>query len=725
MAALRRAEGLRLLFVLFLLGCVLPLSVAEKTAPGERAPEALLADARTALEQADLETAEKLAQEVAARAASRDQLAMALDLVAQCRFTLGDAEGTAKALDRLIDHLPSYEVGGEIVGPRYVELYRSRREKKVGFFSPSCKPLPCEGYQVDGVDVRPGAGGKLAVTAGKHRVRLLRHGFEAWESGELEIAAGEHKVLEAELRQVARDLRFETVPAGVEVLLDGVVVGQTEAVEDDPATGRFELRELLPGEHLLVLRQECYQRLEQRLEIVLDALDPGPLDLGRIELQPARAELELRWNRSTGWLSLDGREVEAGRHEICPGRHRVALQLAGKRSWFEDVEIRDGERKVIDVHPRPTIALAAEGPPAVEAAARGRWNRVVLDAATAAQWAAFFAAQAPGGSAVPLYPAIQRQRPTGSSRPFLPEDVDLLVLVEENRQAIPATRRLLFFDPVTGILEQAAWPLAQGEQALRVAAARLAPRVEAPAAFVGFDVAGRIGRPPVISEVHPACPLEGLSAGEILLEVNGQALDPRDPVGDLERRVAAFAPLEPIELLVENAEGRVRRRGQALAQVEPPNPHRLGGGLLLARLAMARASRLAAEGRSRFLAALEEGMMLAALDLAEPAARLLDRTEIPADIDPSTDLRGTVWTVLESLLRRLGAGAYAAEIHARLAGLPEARFGGRRGPPLAYLSETTSTPPSGALGGGRPAAGSPALRTEETTGFQGGFQGGF
>lgn len=679
-----------------LLALLLPLLSVAETTPEPPAPiasgaasqptvEALLAEARSALEQADLEIAEKLARQAAEQAESREQVAAALDLIAQCLFILGDAEGTAEAIDRLVEHLPSYEVSGEIVGPKYVELYRSRREKKVGFFAPVCKPLPCERYLVDGAEVRAGAGGELAVTAGAHTVRLLRHGFEPWESSaEMEIAAGEHKVIEVELRQVARDLVLQTVPPGVEVLIDGRVVGRTRAAEDDPEAGRFEMRELSPGEHLLVLRRECYQRLEQRVEIVLDALDPGPLDLGRIELQPARAELDLRWDRPAGLLSLDGRQVDPGPHELCPGRHRLELQLAGKRSWFEEVELSSGERRVLEVRPRPTLALAPPVLEALGAAAADGWNQLVLDADLAARW---HQRVTRGGRSAPPYPSIERRRVEIGDL-ALPPGIDLLVMMDEDREAIPATRRLLLFDPVTGMLEQTAWPLAESEQALAVAAAQLAPAQPAAVAFVGFDVAGRLAGPPVITEVHPACPVEGLAPGELLLDLDGRALDARDPVRDLARRLAALEPGEAIKLRVQTAEGPLLREGKVLAQVEPPNPYRLGTHLLLPRLAAARSVSATAQGQPRFLAALEEGMILAALGLDQQAARLLDRTEIPADLDPSTDLRGTVWTVLESLLRRVGAAEYAAEVHARLASLGGARFGGRQGPPLSYATGT-------------------------------------
>lgn len=671
--------------------------------------EQVLEQAKAALLDAEIEKAEQWAGQAVTALEQREsaaggladeerrKLAEALDVIAQCRFTLGDKTGATEAVERLIHADPSYEASGEIVGPKYVELFNERRMKLVGFLVPLCRPLPCETVLVDGAEIPLPGDGRLAVTAGSHRLRLERHGFEPTTLDEVEVAAGESKNLEAELEQVARDIAFRTVPADVDVSLDGTPVGKTVAESGGEAGGGFTLLNVAPGSHVIVLHRACYQRLEHRVEVVLDALHPEPLDLGKVELLPARAVLEIDWPRAEGVLALDSRPVKPGEHEVCPGSYEVSLSFGDKLVWREKLTLHDDETRKVSPRPRPSLVLI--GREGVDSAGAGgdAWNLLLppdegegvsrFVAELSAKWSS-------SGASVPLYPTFVRgnQESLGKSAQSLFPGADLVAAWIEGGEAVRPTRRLVLLLPSQGVIEATAWRVddesgaAEGLAAILAGASSVRAGEAAAAspmrAYLGIDVAGRRDGPPVITQVGESCPIEGAGPGQLLLQVGDQ------PIGDaaaFENALAAIEPGGSVDLAVQDAQGRRELKGTALTQIPSSAPSALTRSMLLPGLATALATRQFGKGTERLEATLRAGMMFAALGEDRSAAALLDRAEIQADLDPSQDVRGTVWKTLEDLMNRLGSKDYAAEVRARWQALHDARFGGRSGPPLRLL----------------------------------------
>ncbi len=618
----------------------------------------------------------------------RGLLATALDLLAQSRFNLGDEGGMNEAIRRLLAVDPGYRVDVEIAGPKYVKLFEGKRAALVGFLAVECRPLPCETVTVDGRGRSPGEQGRVALVAGRHRVVVSRHGFEPADLGELEVPAGKETRVEATLRQVARDVIVVTDPPGADISLDGTPAGTTApSGNGGEASAPLVLRNVPPGNHVLVATAPCRRRVEQALEVVLDEQDPGPVRLPPIEMVEARGTIRIPWDGREGLLTLDGSPVRPGEIPACPGNHEVSLAVAGRRVFVATVAVRDGETVTVRPRPRPTLALAEEPGGSFPSLAGEEWNHVPLPGPAAEEAARVLSGRLDGdGGGVPTWPAVLRLHAPEAAAPLLAAapEADLAALSLPVNDPVRRLVRLVLVDLRRGIVEAVAWPEDDREAAAGIDRA-LAWRPPARDSWTGLDLAERVTGAPVVAQVTPGSPAEaaGIRPGELLLAVAGRDVH---GMAEAERLLARLPPGREAGLRLLGEEAReVKVVPLPVVHVDPPA--RLSGRLLLPALASAGVLRVAGAPDERIPAAVAEGLLLAATGADLEAARVLDRVTVDAAEDPEGDARGTLLWVLEGLLRRIDRDRYADEIAARLHELPRARLGGRRGPPLALAGD--------------------------------------
>ncbi len=655
-----------------------------------------LAEAERAYLSAEFERARDVASEeierldaLPADARPEGELARAYAILVQALYNLGQTARLEESIDSLIRVSPGYELDPDTAGPKLVERIEARRRALVGRLRVQCEPLPCEELLLDGRPVPPDAEGLLSALAGARRLTARHHNFVDHEIEAVDVVAGKTIDVVVEMIQRARDVRLATTPGGVEVYLDGVLVGAT-GPGDSGEPESLELREVTPGSHVLELRRECFRRLEQRFEVVLDRLDPSPMDLGVIELARARGIADLTWDRAEGVLTLDGSPVTPGRHELCPGEHEASLSLAGRRVWFETFDLIDGSTVSLAPTPRPTIAVVDldDAPDAEVLAFAGEdWNRVRLGRGPQAETARALIRQmkdAWSASTVPAFPerAVEEAPDVTAAAGRLAPEADLVATWIETESAIRPVTALLLASPGTGLVETTAWPA--GDDAAPRDAGRVLGRPASLATpFVGFDAADRMTGAPVVAAVHRTGPAAkaGLVPGMVVLGVDGSPLLSATAL----RRIVSEATL-PGRLTMEMHDGsETKDISVAIApNLRVSTPAYWRGRFLLPSLAHAELDRLAGAGAARLHGSLTIGMILASLGRAEDAALALDRASIDEAMDPSGDARGTVLFVLERLFRELGNLEYAGEIAARWRRLDDARFGGRDGAPLRH-----------------------------------------
>ena len=671
-------------------------SVEDADAAASAMTQDGLDEAESSYLAADFERARDLAlaetsrlEELPPEARPRERLARAYSILVQALYNLGQADLVDETIDRLIALAPGYALDPATAGARLVERVDQRRRALVGRIRITCQPLPCEDVLIDGRPVALDSEGLFPALAGSRTVTVRRHNFEDHLVEAVEVVASQSVEVLVELVQRARDLRIATEPGGADVYLDGELVGVTASGETgEPA--RLELREIAPGGHVLELRLPCYRRLEQRVEVILDRLDPSPVDLGVVELTRARGVAEIVWDRAEGVVSLDGAAVPPGRHELCPGSHEASVSLGGRRVWFESFEMMDGTTVSLEPRPRPTIAVIELGdaPDARAVSFAGAdWNRVRLGKgaqADAARELERELADAWATTQIPAHPgrALADAKELAAAAGRLAPEADLVAAWVEMDSALRPVRALLLVSPRTGLMEASAWP--SGSDEADGDAARLLARSESLAApFAGFDVADRLTGPPVVASVHPRGPAAeaGLAPGMVVLSVEG-ADD--EGAAKLHERIQSMTV--PGTLAVEVLAGSQRKTVPVavVPNLTVSTPASWRDRFLLPPLAHAEVDRIAGTGSRRLHGSLTIGMILASLGRTEPAALALDRASIDETMDPSGDARGTVLFVLERLFRELGNVEYATEIAARRSGLKDVRFGGRGGAPLRH-----------------------------------------
>jgi hypothetical protein len=689
------------------IGCAAAQESTDSQKPLRAELEQQLTDARQALSEARIEQAESAAQKALAALEDpgtperaglepeqlRELRARALDLIAQARYSVGDAAGAKRAIEQMLEARPGHEVSGELVGDRYVKMVAERRSELVATLELNCQPVACAWVEVDGRRRDVGEGGEVALLAGTREVVVGRRNFERRVFEALELPAGERVGLEATMTPIARDLVVSTSPPGAEVTVDGEPIGRTVAPPAPaPSTGEtvsapLRVPSLSPGRHTLRFTAECRRPVEKTVDVVLDAMDPRPLRLGTIELAPASGVLLIAWPREAGTLSLDGAPVEAGRHEVCPGAHEVSLRLAQRPAWFETVEVADGQTVRLQPGPRPTLVLRPGDRTLLEEGVGDGWNTVVLaEAATRelerplSRWAdpELEVPEAPQpwrGRAEELVAAVRRAAP----------EADRFAAWLEAREGFRKSRRLVLADLRRSRVEIVAWTGAAAE-ALAAARQRLAPPRLSSVAFAGFDLAGLADGRVVIGSLHPEGPAAaaGLRVGGVLRAIGDE---PVTGLADAEARRAEWTPGQSVSLTVLDAAA-----GERVVEFEPagtiavPRPGALDARAVLGELAHAEVAMGLGRGVERAAGTLFAGLALAALGETQAAATALDRASLDEATDPAQDARGTVWMVLEEQLRELAEGAYAAEVAARRRELGQARFGGRDGPPLRWAS---------------------------------------
>jgi hypothetical protein len=644
--------------------------------------DARITDALNLAREAGHELLERVeGDENALEPKERAWLARSRDLVAQCFFQLGNQVGMEQAVEQLLRLDPGYVVDAEVAGERFAAIVREKRSEMVGQIRVTCAPAACDEVVIDGRSVELGEDGVVSALAGTHDVSLSRRNYRPAVLEGIEVEAGDTLDLSVELAQIARDVVFRTRPPTVQVSLDGEVLGRTEI---KPAGGTvsepFVIEGLDPGFYTLTFEAECRRTITERREIVLDATDPGPLDLGVVSLDPAEAIIDLQPAIDGASLVVDGKVVETGRIAVCPGAREVTLAAENQRLWFETLELRDGEVRVVEPRPRPTLAAQASTIEALRTASVeiDGWNVLVVpsDAGSAASEAI----DALLSERPPDHPEVVRGDVGDAQRRAIEEaagDADLLVAILEGQDPVRATQRAVLAHPDSGRWEATTISETAG---MRTLGEMLTVEWQPWTAYLGFDLAERAGAPAVVASLDPEGPAAavGLVIGDVVSEIAGETAD----VATLDAMRADASPGVPIALVVRRGEANEVLRLEPRRGVSSPNPQLLKSrGALLPSAVDAMSRRDWGDVAQRSAGAVLGGLHLAAAGATQTAASLLDRAALEEGVDPSGDARATVTWVLQRLLRELG-DPYADEVEGRLGTLGEGRVGGRAGPPV-------------------------------------------
>jgi len=298
---------------------------------------------------------------------ARRGLPGAYEMRARSQFGLGkEAEARADFV-ALLKADPIYALTGQ-VSPRAVAIFDEVMKATVTTMKLSVTPATAE-VRVDGVIVS--ASTTLPIAVGDHLITAKRVGYRAVTQSTT-IVAGEVPDVTIALERVSSVLAVVTVPAGVQVVIDGVSHGKTDpgpppaeyaeraARAGVPATELSQVMvvaEIPPGAHTIDFKADCFVSTQRRLNV--DKPDDYTLD--PVKLDRAIASVNLRPNQPGAAVIVDGKPRGTAPiviADMCEGDHLIELRSATGR-FFRRVTARTGDKIDIDATLKPAFALVS------------------------------------------------------------------------------------------------------------------------------------------------------------------------------------------------------------------------------------------------------------------------------------------------------------------------------------------------------------------------------
>lgn len=572
-----------------------------------------------------------------------ETVAAALSLRAQARVATGDLPRAEQDWKRLLLLRPDYEPDATTTGRKARERFDRVAATVVGSLKFEIDP-PEARITVDGRTVVPAADGTLRLPAGERRIGIEHPGFDPAELGAT-VLAGDLVPVRVRLVPNARTVLLRTEPDGVEVRLDGTLLGTTKRSEGAGSTtgssraARLEIAELPLGEHVFELTKPCFRTTRVRVQVQVDVADRGSILLDPVALDPARAVVDVVGRPEGAEVRADG--VPLGRVPVrgvtlCAGPLEVEVHAGGRVVWSSAVDLPEQGTATIEVAPRPqALLLGSETWPAPLQEVERRWG-------TRAK------AALPKGADL--------KNAAGWSGVELPADVDLAaaVLPAEGGQAVG---RVVVYSPILRTVEIV-------DAAPRSADAPARTRASLGIRFADLPKGGA-----VVAEVAPGSPAAsaGIVAGSRVVRIGSRDVATTREANAI---VASLAVADEVALELEvPGEAQPRRvplRPMSIPEIDPAATGPAGRAIAAAWAAVD-----AAGSPDRGLALLQLGSLLLAAGRPDAAADAFTQaSSAPGRIPGIADyLRG----------RALAAAGREDDARAAFAAAKEARGRARGG----------------------------------------------
>lgn len=293
-------------------------------------------------------------------------------------YNRGERETVRTLFEKIVREAPAHQLDRPFISPRIVREFSDFRESIVGYLK--------IGTEVENPEVSTGtltldrdASGRYPVPAGEHTLRVSKVNYQPVTETAM-VQPGSTVQLDVQLERTHAAVQLVTEPAGVEVFLDGVRVGETggsassQYVSDYDATiqelglnpsmlsDTLVINGVNPGDHVVELRKDCYK--------------PVRLDLAQLELRdylfkPVRLErsigfliVEAASADQTGDLFVDGRRVGTlpiRDLEVCSGDHQLKVAFPNG-TFIKTVTVEEGERRIVRAIPKPTLLFVGIKP---------------------------------------------------------------------------------------------------------------------------------------------------------------------------------------------------------------------------------------------------------------------------------------------------------------------------------------------------------------------------
>jgi tetratricopeptide (TPR) repeat protein len=298
------------------------------------------------------------------------KVAQALDYRGRAYFNQGDRERARSDFAKLLKVKIDYEIDAKMVSPKVIELFKEVRKETVGSLSISSDPPGAEAFLNEEPLGRTPILGR-AVIQGNYKLRLVLKGFQDYEE---DLVAAPRTELKKEIRLTPnrRALQFITQPAGVNVLVDGVVVGTTfgtleadkhSLVRDaglDPArtSAALLVPGVTPGEHQVSFEKECFEPNPRKITVSLDLERNKPQVFQPVLMKEDLGQIKVISHPSGAEVFVDGKPQGTTpllQTAVCAGDREIRLFKKGEGTWFERVRIQPDTLNTLDARLRPTL----------------------------------------------------------------------------------------------------------------------------------------------------------------------------------------------------------------------------------------------------------------------------------------------------------------------------------------------------------------------------------
>jgi PDZ domain/PEGA domain len=302
----------------------------------------------------------------------------ALELRARAFFDAGQLQGAADDFRHLLLDNPRYALDTETLSPKLVDFFEDQKKQLIGYVAVTTDPagarVAVNGNLVGITNFFP-----VEVHTGLSRIEVTLEGYQSYIDDNLRIEPGEITTLDLVLTRTSARLPVITDPPGVEVVVDGDVVGTTSGTlppdlrsfmppDLDPSrlSAPFELAALPIGQHDIELRLDCYETVRFSFK----AEEPRDYTAQIVKLNESVGRVSITSNPTDARVFLDGElkgNTPLDLKRVCSGDHRLEVKHATGK-YVEDISVGANESLSFECPIRPTLAvlgiIADDGVPA-------------------------------------------------------------------------------------------------------------------------------------------------------------------------------------------------------------------------------------------------------------------------------------------------------------------------------------------------------------------------
>lgn len=290
----------------------------------------------------------------------------------------GDTKTVHTFFEKIIRSDPGHQLNNFLISPKIIQDFDSRRNQMVGYLKIKC-PVPQLDVSAGMLKLALNSKGLYTTLAGELTLRIGKENYQAVTSN-LVVAVGKTVDVQIELIRTLASVTVLTDPAGAQIFMDGVLIGETsgsipvdyakdyaETIQElglNPSTlsNYFVINRVEPGDHVLELKKNCYKPV--RLE--LPKLEKRDYQFKPVQMERSIGYLivEAGADDQTGDLFVDSRRIGSlpvRDYEVCSGEH--LLKVAFENGTFiKKLKVKEGERRVVRAVPKPTLLFAGIKP---------------------------------------------------------------------------------------------------------------------------------------------------------------------------------------------------------------------------------------------------------------------------------------------------------------------------------------------------------------------------